>query len=403
MNPLLAQFLAEADELLTVLDQGVLRLERDPDNADLVNEVFRAAHTIKGSSGLFDFPELTRLVHAAEDLLDAVRSGRIALEPALTDHLFAAFDLVRSWLSQVSAAERLPATAGAEGAVLIARLRAPLGGSGAAPAPEIRTRTTTAPTDVAPQWLWSLGEDWLRATVSWLSLTEATMRFARYEPDERCFYQGEDPLHLVSQVPGLDQLVPVQPAAWPPADEYDEYASLLGYVFTTRAGVSELSYLFRYVSEQVEIVELDADALRRLLEGSGEGTTAAEGDGGVVRDGTRPTRAPADQERVDDAHTVLRAALRTLAVSDADGDHTGPDGGGSGPEGPINPRVGSVVRSVVSAAHSLGRDVDLSADANLADVEATIRSLLAADVDPVASVESDPATPPTPDRRGRAS
>ncbi|QTE29358.1 chemotaxis protein CheA [Pengzhenrongella sicca] len=400
MNPLLAQFLAEADELLTVLDQGVLRLERDPDNADLVNEVFRAAHTIKGSSGLFDFPELTRLVHAAEDLLDAVRSGQIALEPALTDHLFAAFDLVRTWLGQVSAAERLPATAGAEGAVLIARLRAPLGGSGAAPAAS--ARTTSAPTDVAPQWLWSLGEDWLHATASWLSLTEATMRFAHYEPDERCFFQGEDPLHLVSQVPGLDRLVPVEPAAWPPADEYDEYASVLGFVLATRAGVSELSYLFRYVSEQVEIVELDADGLRRLLDGSDEGTRTAQGDAAVVRDDARPLREPADQERVDDANTVLRAALRTLAASDTTGDRTGPGDEGSGQgesEVPINPRVGSVVRSVISAARSMGCEVDLSADASPADVEAAIRLLLATDVDPVESVDTDPTAPPAPDRR----
>ncbi len=103
MNPLLAQFLAEANDLLASVDDGLLQLERNPGDPELVNEVFRAAHTFKGSSGLFDFPELTRLTHAAEDLLDAVRGGRLALDSGMADDLLAAFDLIRGWLAHVTA------------------------------------------------------------------------------------------------------------------------------------------------------------------------------------------------------------------------------------------------------------------------------------------------------------
>ena len=119
MNPLLSQFLAEAADLLTQVDEGLLQLERTPGDPEMVNEVFRAAHTFKGSSGLFDFPELTKLTHAAEDLLDQVRGGALALDSGMTDDLLAAFDLIRGWLAHVTVNECLPDTAGADAANLI--------------------------------------------------------------------------------------------------------------------------------------------------------------------------------------------------------------------------------------------------------------------------------------------
>ena len=69
MTTLLERFIPEAREHLETAAAGLLKLERDPSNEGLVNEVFRAVHTLKGSSGLFDVPGLTRLLHAGEDLL----------------------------------------------------------------------------------------------------------------------------------------------------------------------------------------------------------------------------------------------------------------------------------------------------------------------------------------------
>ena len=80
-DPLLAQFLEEGAELLDAVDTGLLALERDPGDRDLVNEVFRAAHTFKGASGLFEFGPLTSMTHAAEDVLDSVRDGPLSRRP----------------------------------------------------------------------------------------------------------------------------------------------------------------------------------------------------------------------------------------------------------------------------------------------------------------------------------
>ncbi|MBG0818599.1 chemotaxis protein CheA [Planomonospora sp. ID82291] len=392
MNALLAQFLTEADDLLAQVDEGLLRLERAPQDTDLVNGVFRAAHTLKGSSGLFDFPELTRLTHAAEDLLDAVRGGRLDLDAAMTDDLLASFDLIRGWLVHVTSAGRLPATAGTAAGGLIERLRRPLGGSGA-PAAASAAAAADAPAPAvavaAPRWAAALGGQWLEETAGWLEATSATLRLVRYTPDEDCYFRGEDPLHLLRQVPAVDRLVPVPPAAWPSADDYDEYACLLDFVLATRAAPVELAYLFRYVPEQVEIVELGASALTRLLAGEGTdagqeagqeaGLEAGQGQGagrqaGAPQAGQEAGAPQAGQEagapqagtaQAADARAVLEAALHTLSAL---------------PEHAAEraTRLASAGRAVRAAAHVLGRDDVPRQDDPRAVAEAARRLLEAA-------------------------
>ena len=65
MNALLAQFIPEARDLIDRAASGILELETRPHDSAILNDVFRAVHTLKGSSGLFDVGPLTRLVHAA--------------------------------------------------------------------------------------------------------------------------------------------------------------------------------------------------------------------------------------------------------------------------------------------------------------------------------------------------
>ncbi len=75
MNALLEQFLSEARDGLQGIGEKLMQLESAPADAGLMNELFRLVHTLKGNSGLFDFPEMTRVLHAGEDLMDAVRTG----------------------------------------------------------------------------------------------------------------------------------------------------------------------------------------------------------------------------------------------------------------------------------------------------------------------------------------
>jgi two-component system chemotaxis sensor kinase CheA len=75
VNPLLQQFIQEARDLLQDIGTRLLELETQPDSSELMTELFRYVHTLKGNSGLFEFPEMTRVLHAGEDLMDAVRRG----------------------------------------------------------------------------------------------------------------------------------------------------------------------------------------------------------------------------------------------------------------------------------------------------------------------------------------
>ncbi|MEU4420355.1 chemotaxis protein CheA [Actinoplanes sp. NPDC024001] len=372
MNPLLAQFLAEANDLLAQVDEGLLQLERDPGDPELVNEVFRAAHTFKGSSGLFDFPELTRLTHAAEDLLDAVRGGRLGLDSQMADDLLASFDLIRGWLAHVTAHERLPASAGNDAAGLITKLRAPLGGEAAT-----ATQTVAGPArtiDAAPEWLAWFDAEWLTETASWLATTSSTMRFVRYAPDSDCFFRAEDPLHLVRQVPGLDRFNVVQPEQWPAPDEYDEYVCLLSFVVATRAATGELEYLFRYVPDQVQIVELDADAITRHL--SGEPPLHADEPVTVA------VTEVVDSAIAADARAVLTAAERSLAVNTGEG-----------------AQLRAVARTVAAAAQALGVPMDFE-EGDRAAIAAAVERLLAeaapAPVGFVPEPASRPAAPAAP-------
>ena len=103
MKTLLERFIPEARDLIESSSTGLLKLERTPGDQDAVNEVFRAVHTLKGSSGLFPVPALTRLVHVAEDLLGAVRSDELAIDAELIDALLAALDQVDKWVDCLEA------------------------------------------------------------------------------------------------------------------------------------------------------------------------------------------------------------------------------------------------------------------------------------------------------------
>ena len=100
----LADFLEEAQEIVTNLNQSLLELERTPEGKDeLINDIFRYMHNLKGNSGLLGFAELNALAHEAESLLGQVRKGEIALERDLIDLLLAATDQVDGLVAKVDA------------------------------------------------------------------------------------------------------------------------------------------------------------------------------------------------------------------------------------------------------------------------------------------------------------
>src|SRR3990172_2173892 len=95
MNPETREiFLHEAHEILSSLESDLVLLEQGGD-PELLNRVFRCAHTLKGSSAVAGFDEVRGFMHSLEGVLDGLRSGMIAVDDRLTDLLLGSVDWVR--------------------------------------------------------------------------------------------------------------------------------------------------------------------------------------------------------------------------------------------------------------------------------------------------------------------
>lgn len=99
-------FMAETDELLQVLDEQLVRLEQVGPSPELLQEVFRAAHTIKGSSASIGHTRMARLTHAMETLLDRMRRGELQPSPGLIEQLFAALDALKALAVEVQSLQQ---------------------------------------------------------------------------------------------------------------------------------------------------------------------------------------------------------------------------------------------------------------------------------------------------------
>lgn len=101
MKEIIDDFLIEADELVSSLDSNFVKLESSPEDLDLLNEIFRAAHTIKGTSSFLGFEQVTTLTHRMEDILNKLRKGEMRLTPETMDSLLQALDILKGLLEKV--------------------------------------------------------------------------------------------------------------------------------------------------------------------------------------------------------------------------------------------------------------------------------------------------------------
>jgi len=95
---LLKDFFSEALAQVDSLEQNILALEQDTGNHDAVDEIFRAAHTLKGGAGTVEMVELAEFTHLVEDVLDGVRSGKAIVNEAVIDALLASIDVIKAML-----------------------------------------------------------------------------------------------------------------------------------------------------------------------------------------------------------------------------------------------------------------------------------------------------------------
>src|SRR6185369_4544725 len=98
---LLREFHGESQELLQNIEQGVLVLEETPADADTINSIFRAFHTLKGGAGLLHLDALRDLAHDLESLLDAVRRSGLSITAEIIDLILAGVDSLKHFTREI--------------------------------------------------------------------------------------------------------------------------------------------------------------------------------------------------------------------------------------------------------------------------------------------------------------
>jgi two-component system chemotaxis sensor kinase CheA len=101
MKEILDSFLVETKEILERLDQDLLQIEQAPDDKELINTVFRAFHTVKGTSGFLGFDQMMEITHKCEDVLNKIRKGELHITSPLMDVIFASYDIMKELITRL--------------------------------------------------------------------------------------------------------------------------------------------------------------------------------------------------------------------------------------------------------------------------------------------------------------
>ncbi len=227
-----ATFFAESVESLDATEAGLMKIEQGERDPEVLNSVFRAVHSIKGSGGSLGFELIADFAHHMETLLDRVRKGRQAADSALVDLLLGCVDCLRAML--LAARDGTGADSGAAAALRERLLKA-----------------IVAPGNAAP-----------RAAPRPVSESTYSIRF---RPHRELFQSGNDPLRLLQTLAPLGELhVSADAAELPAAGGFDPELCYLSWqlTLTTKAARSEIEDIFDWVSD---CCDLDDRGERRRI------------------------------------------------------------------------------------------------------------------------------------------
>ena len=101
----IAKFSEEARDHIDALNEGLLKIEKGEKDEEILNDIFRAAHSIKGTSRMLKLKEITELSHKVEDILDAIRKGSMDLTRDLSNLLFKGIDKIAEMIDIVANGE----------------------------------------------------------------------------------------------------------------------------------------------------------------------------------------------------------------------------------------------------------------------------------------------------------
>jgi two-component system chemotaxis sensor kinase CheA len=313
MDDLLQHFIVEAHELIQQATDDLLALERNPQAPAPMDSAFRAVHTLKGSVGLFDFAPMGIVLHAAEDLLGALRERRAGIDSHVIDSLLACIAQAERWVGAIERTGQLPPDAAEEGYRLTRALRS-----------QFDENHARAPDEGAQADLGWTRELMARARdTEALRARDAPLVAIRYTPRADCFFAGDDPIALLRSVPELVAVRLSNRDPWPAAGEMDPFSCNMRIEALSGAEFDRIKAVFRFVPDQVTIHEIAPVAQGQAPGAGSDGAAAGAAMGGAGGAGARILRVDATRiDRLADLvgeMVIAKNALAHLAGQFADG------------------------------------------------------------------------------------
>ncbi|WP_346399151.1 chemotaxis protein CheA [Pseudomonas syringae] len=232
-------FIVEARELLQAMEESLLQLESEPGDQDAIGAVFRAAHTIKGSAGLFGLTPIVNFTHIVEDVLDRLREGSVSVSAELIavllksgDHMLELIDVVASRGQQMQqpALEREAALRQA-----LQVFQAPASAGAGAGAADSASASVVSDDEPSAEVLWHI-----------------SLRFG-----VDVFRNGMDPLSFLRYLNTLGQMVQVTTVtdSIPAVEAWDPESCHLGFEidFRSAAGHAAINEVFDFVREDCAV------------------------------------------------------------------------------------------------------------------------------------------------------
>lgn len=228
-------FFEESDDHISTMEEGLLQLEQRPGDLDLLNRIFRAAHSIKGNAGMFGFIAVSEFTHKMENVLDALRNSNMEVSQPLTDLLLASTDALKGLLG---AAQGNHAPDEALVAPLREQLLACLEGQALSSPPSTPPETAAS----------GEGQETAAAGESQARLMEIT-----WVPALTLFQRGMDPSRIIRELHTLGELTTRLEGVdrLPPIDGMDPEQCYLSWAFSlmTDRPRADIESVFEFVRE----------------------------------------------------------------------------------------------------------------------------------------------------------
>ena len=245
MDELTSVFITESRDQLAAMESSLLQLEQAPDDQDNINAVFRAAHTIKGSSGVIECHFIESFTHTVENTLDRLRNGEISISADLTglllrccDHMSRLIDVLESGAAQPDA------TTQEAGTTLIAEL------SGKYGQPQAAADTAQANSGIPIEH-----EADVETLGGGVVITDSWHISVRFGPN--VLRQGMDPLSFLNYLTSMGEILGIETItdSIPPSASMDPESCYLGFEirFQTRGSKADIERIFDFVRDDCEL------------------------------------------------------------------------------------------------------------------------------------------------------